>query len=208
MQLSPIDVNVDLDINLTNSVMDSIHVNQYENNVRQIRCHIKNDGVDYSLPFDADVRIRILKPSGKGVYVSLSDYGGTISSDRTMISFMITNDITKVYGRHSVDFEITFSDNTVETTERLYSNVFYINVHKSAIQDDTIKDSDNYKFVDEMYIKSKEYTNEKISELKGNVSDDYNTLEKLESKIKENYNLIIQSDETIITNADIDSMFI
>ena len=46
------------------------------------------------------------------------------------------------------------------------------------------------------------------SELKGNVSDDYNTLEKLESKIKENYNLIIQSDETIITNADIDSMFI
>ena len=70
MQLSPIDVNVDLDINLTNSVMDSIHVNQYENNVRQIRCHIKNDGVDYSLPSDADVRIRILKPSKKGVYVN------------------------------------------------------------------------------------------------------------------------------------------
>ena len=86
MQLSPIDVNLDLDINLTNSVMDSIHVNQYENNVRQIRCHIKNDGVDYSLPFDADVRIRILKPSGKGVYVSLSDYGGTISSDRRTVS--------------------------------------------------------------------------------------------------------------------------
>ena len=63
MQLSPIDVNVDLDINLTNSVMDSIHVNQYENNVRQIRCHIKNDGVDYSL-----------------------HYSGTISSDRRTVS--------------------------------------------------------------------------------------------------------------------------
>ena len=154
MKLSPVKVDVDLDINLTNSTMEAIHVNQYETNAREIYINVKNDGIAYQIPSDATVRIKLSKPNGNAIYDTLSQYGATISADRTMISFPIKNSITAVYGRHSVDFEIVYSDGA-----KAYTNKFYINVHKDAIQDDTIIDSSEYKVLEGIADDTKGYMN-------------------------------------------------
>ena len=157
MIFQPVNVDLDLDINLTNSTMYAVHVNQKENNVREIHCHIKNDGEDFKIPDGTTIRIQIVKPNGNEIYSELSDFGGSLSSDRTTISFPIKNNITSISGRHIVCFELIFSNNSVENTERSYSNNFYINVHKGTIDDEKLKDSSEYKVLEEMNILSRQY---------------------------------------------------
>ena len=120
MLLDSVEVNVDIDINFTNGSIQSVHCNQYENSVRSVICHIQRNGETWSIPSDASIYIRIISPDSVGTYVKLDEYGCTINDTRNTIEFVINDNITYAFGRHTCNFEFIIGE------ERFYSNNFTI----------------------------------------------------------------------------------
>lgn len=148
----PQDVTVDLNVELTNNVINSVHVNQYEHKSREINIYVKKDGIDYPIPNDLTVNIRIHKSNGYDIYKTVGKDIGSINGN--IITILIDESMTIASGRQTCDIEFIDSNDN-----RLYSTKFYINVHKSALDDDNIKDSDDYATIQTWARESKEYAN-------------------------------------------------
>ena len=146
------DITVDLNVELTNNVLNSIHVNQYEHKSREINIYVKKDGTDYAIPNDLTVNIRIHKSNGYDIYKTIGKDIGAINGN--IITILVDESMTIAPGRQTCDIEFIDSNNN-----RLYSTKFYINVHKSALDDNNIKDNDDYSTVQSLARESKEYAN-------------------------------------------------
>lgn len=146
------DITVDLNVELTNNVLNSIHVNQYEHKSREINIYVKKDGIDYPIPNNLTVNIRIHKSNGYDIYKTIGKDIGAINGN--IITIIVDESMTIAHGRQTCDIEFIDSNNN-----RLYSTKFYINVHKSALDDNNIKDNDDYSTVQSLARESKEYAN-------------------------------------------------
>lgn len=146
------DITVDLNVELTNNVLNSVHVNQYEHKSRKINIYVKKDGVNYPIPNNLTVNIRIHKSNGYDIYKTIGKDIGTISGNK--ITFLIEESMTIAPGRQACDIEFIDTNGN-----RLYSTKFYLNVHKSALDDNNIKDTDDYSTVQSLARESKEYAN-------------------------------------------------
>lgn len=146
------EVTVDLNVELTNGVLDSVHVNQYEHNSRQININVKKDGIAYTIPADLTVNLRIHKSNGYDIYKTIGKDIGSINEN--IITIPVDESITIASGRQTCDIEFKDSSGSI-----LYSTKFYINVHKSALDDNAIKDCNDYSTVQSLARESKEYAN-------------------------------------------------
>lgn len=132
--------DIDIDISsITN--LPKIYSQQYDNNSRYIRAKIWNNGAEYPIGIGATIEFACTKPSTKGV-----DKAAGIDTNGNIV-FLLDQNITAVDGTFGAEFRITDLTNGRRATPK-----FYIHVDKSALNNDTVTDSEDFDVLGKLII--------------------------------------------------------
>jgi hypothetical protein len=114
-----------------------VYCDQYDHGEGRLIIHLINDGVPYEpLPGSLAI-IQGTKPDGHGFIYSGTIDGSTVIAD-------LTEQMTACYGRTRVQVVVT------EGNDRTGTYVFYLQVQKSALQEDTDLSRSDYALVEQM----------------------------------------------------------
>ena len=110
----------DIILDLTESQLDVIYANQYDDSGRMVNCHIQDEGVDFDCS-GYTIQLWIKKSNGYALSdtIGVDDFG---SVSGNIVNFPITKKMTYSYGRQECQLAF-ISDNKVT-----YSCNFYIRV--------------------------------------------------------------------------------
>ena len=138
----------DITVDITESQIEVVYANQYDDSMRTVNCHIQDEGVDFDCT-GYTVSLWIKKANGFSLSRTIGVDGfGSISGN--IVSFPITKEMTYAFGRQECNIEL-------KNDGDLYSCPFYIRVNKAAVQQDNIVDSDDYKSIHDDYVSLKTY---------------------------------------------------
>lgn len=114
-----------------------VYCDQYDHGEGRLIIHLINDGVPYEPLPGALAIIQGTKPDGHGFIYSGTIDGSTVIAD-------LTEQMTACYGRTRVQVVVT------EGNDRTGTYVFYLQVQKSALQEDTDLSRSDYALVEQM----------------------------------------------------------
>ena len=136
----------DITVDLTESQIEVVYANQYDDSMRTVNCHIQDEGIDFDCT-GYTVLLYVKKSNGFALSrtIGIDGFG---SASGNVISFPILKEMTYSYGRQLCNLEFK-KDNYI------YSCPFYIRVNKAPVQQSDILDSDDYKTVHDEYMKLK-----------------------------------------------------
>ena len=126
-----------INVDLLDVVMETLYANQDESGTRTAQCCVRLQGVDWNVPSDVSVFLKIHKPNHFNIYQQIGADGfGSINGN--VISFPITQSMTAVPGRVEISLEFTKGSSV------LYSTMSYLRVLPIAFDHNAIEDSNEY----------------------------------------------------------------
>ena len=138
----------DITVDLTESQIEVVYANQYDDSMRTVNCHIQDEGVDFDCT-GYTVSLWIKKSNGFALSRTIGVDGfGSISGN--VVSFPITKEMTYAFGRQECNFEFKKSND-------VYTCSFYIRVNKAPVQQSDILDSNDYKSIHDDYVSLRNY---------------------------------------------------
>ena len=92
-------IDLDIDVNLTNCYISSVHVNQYEhngdeNNGRNVKCKIYKNGLPFILPDISLIYITATRKDGTQIFQTLQDFDSRCRIEDEYIVIPIINKLT------------------------------------------------------------------------------------------------------------------
>ena len=101
-----------INVDLLDVVMETLYANQDESGTRTAQCCVRLQGVDWNVPSDVSVFLKMHKPNHFNIYQQIGADGfGSISGN--VISFPITQSMTTVPGRVEFSLEFTKGSNVL-----------------------------------------------------------------------------------------------
>lgn len=141
----------DIILDLTESQLDVVYANQYDNSGRIVNLHIQDEGIDFDCS-GYTVELFVKKSNGKGLSRTIGkvDEEGNIfgSVSGNIVSFPIDIAMTYSYGRQ--ECSLAFVSDTVT-----YSCKFYLRINEGTVDNKTIIDSDDYQTIHDEYLELK-----------------------------------------------------
>lgn len=138
----------DITVDLTESQIEVVYANQYDDSMRTVNCHIQDEGVDFDCT-GYTVSLWIKKANGFALSRTIGVDGfGSVSGN--VVSFPITKEMTYAFGRQKCKLEF-------EKGSYVNSCTFYIRVSESPNQQSDILDSNDYKTVHDEYVQLRNY---------------------------------------------------
>lgn len=138
----------DITVDLTESQIEVVYANQYDDSMRTVNCHIQDEGIDFDCT-GYTVSLWIKKTNGFALSRTIGVDGfGSVSGN--VVSFPITKEMTYAFGRQECNFEFKKSND-------VYTCSFYIRVNKAPVQQSDILDSNDYKSIHDDYIVLRNY---------------------------------------------------
>ena len=138
----------DITVDLTESQIEVVYANQYDDSMRTVNCHIQDEGIDFDCT-GCTVSLWIKKANGFALSRTIGVDGfGSVSGN--VVSFPITKEMTYAFGRQECNIEL-------KNDGDLYSCPFYIRVNKAPVQQNDILDSDDYKSIHDDYVSLRNY---------------------------------------------------
>lgn len=138
----------DITVDLTESQIEVVYANQYDNTLRKINCHIQDEGIDFDCT-GYTVSLWIKKSNGFALSRTIGvDEFGSVSGN--VVSFPIQKEMTYSYGRQLCNLELKKAGD-------IYSCPFYIRINKAPVQQSDIFDSDDYKSIHDDYVQLRAY---------------------------------------------------
>ena len=132
----------DITVDITESQIEVVYANQYDDSMRTVNCHIQDEGIDFDCT-GYTVSLWIKKTNGFALSRTIGIDGfGSVSGN--VVSFPITKEMTYAFGRQECYFEFKKSND-------VYTCSFYIRVNKAPVQQSDILESDDYKTVHDEY---------------------------------------------------------
>ena len=128
--------NINLNL-IPNSAPIIVHCDQYDVGENRIVASLYKGDVAYTPSAGATARIQGTKPDGHGFMYDATISGNTVTAD-------LTNQMSVVAGRVCCQIVVTESDN------RTGSFVFFLEVQKSALPDDTEMSASDYQVIEEL----------------------------------------------------------
>ena len=120
-----------------------VYCDQYDHGTDRLVIHLIDDGVPYVPAAGAIAIIQGTKPDGHGF-----TYEGTI--DGSTVTADLTEQMTACYGRTRVQVVVT------EGEDRTGTYVFYLQVQKSALPDDTEMSASDYALIQQLLQEAEE----------------------------------------------------
>ena len=137
-----------INVDLLDVVMETLYANQDESGTRTAQCCVRLQGVDWNVPSDVSVFLKMHKPNHINIYQQIGADGfGSISGN--VISFPITQSMTTVPGRVEISLEFIKGSNV------LYSTMSYLRVLPIAFNHQVIEDTNEYLVLQE-YVRDAE----------------------------------------------------
>ena len=138
----------DITVDITESQIEVVYANQYDDSMRTVNCHIQDEGIDFDCT-GCTVSLWIKKANGFALSRTIGVDGfGSVSGN--VVSFPITKEMTYAFGRQECNFEF-------KKTNNVYTCSFYIRVNKAPVQQSDILDSNDYKTVHDEYVQLRNY---------------------------------------------------
>lgn len=141
----------DITVDLTESQIEVIYANQYDDNMRTVNCHIQDEGIDFDCT-GYTISLWIKKSNGFAISRTIGSvdeegniFGGVSGN---VVSFPVLKEMTYSYGRQLCNLQ--FVKNGV-----INSGSFYARIEKTPVQQSDIFDSDDYKSIHDDYLKLK-----------------------------------------------------
>lgn len=120
-----------------------VYCDQYDHGVDRLVIHLIDDGVPYVPAAGATAIIQGTKPDGHGFTYEATIDGSTVTAD-------LTEQMTACYGRTRVQVVVT------EGEDRTGTYVFYLQVQKSALPDDTEMSASDYALIQQLLQEAEE----------------------------------------------------
>lgn len=143
----------DITVDLTESQIEVVYANQYDDSMRTVNCHIQDEGIDFDCT-GYTVSLWIKKANGFALsrtIGSVDEEGNVFGSvSGNIVSFPITKEMTYSYGRQLCNLELKKSGD-------IYSCPFYLRVNEASVQQSDIFDSDDYKSIHDDYMQLRKY---------------------------------------------------
>lgn len=139
-----------INVDLLDVVMETLYANQDESGTRTAQCCVRLQGVDWNVPSDVSVFLKMHKPNHINIYKQIGVDGfGLINGN--VISFPITQSMTTVPGRVEISLEFIKGSNV------LYSTMSYLRVLPIAFDHQAIEDTNEYLVLKEYVKDAKKY---------------------------------------------------
>lgn len=119
------------------SVPDVVTYTQYSKVLPTIEAELYADGVPYTIPNNATVNLRIKKPTGHVVYAPATSAAGNV------VTYQLAAQAAAAAGMGTACIEISTANGVLQ------SPVFALKIVANPMQDDAVKDTDDYKTVAE-----------------------------------------------------------
>lgn len=143
----------DVTIDLTESQIEVVYANQYDDTLRTVNCHIQDEGIDFDCT-GYTISLWIKKTNGFSLsrtIGSVDEEGNVFGSvSGNVVSFPILKEMTYSYGRQECKFELVKDGVTSSCS-------FYIRVNKAPVQQSDILDSNDYKSIHDDYVQLRKY---------------------------------------------------
>lgn len=110
----------------------AIRMKQLDNNLRYLEVQLINDEEAFAIPEGAHVRLRGLKPDGKGAYLDAVEFSGDTAT------FEINANFLAVSGKMPCEVEVSLRDDVVKT------RTFYVDIDPEALPSGAVISSDEY----------------------------------------------------------------
>lgn len=110
----------------------AIRMKQLDNNLRYLEVQLINDEEAFAIPEGAHVRLRGLKPDGKGVYLDAVEFSGDT------VTFEINSNFLAVKGKMPCEVEVSLGEDVVKT------RTFYVEVDPEALPSGAVISTDEY----------------------------------------------------------------
>lgn len=126
-----------VDFGSARPVNSVVHLTQYDNTLPVIAVHLYKNGKVYSLPStNVTVMYRWCKPDSKVVYGQVLG----CNSDKTIVYFEVTRNMSSVFGDVSPVLELTIN------SQIACSSNIHITIHRNPIQDGSIPSESEAEF--------------------------------------------------------------
>ena len=119
------------------SVPDVVTYTQYSKVLPTIEAELYTGGVPYTIPNNATVNLRIKKPTGHVVYAPATSVAGNV------VTYQLAAQAAAAAGMGTACIEIGTANGVLQ------SPVFALKIVANPMQDDAVKDTDDYKTVAE-----------------------------------------------------------
>lgn len=119
------------------AVPDVVTYTQYSKVLPTIEVELYTGGVPYTIPNNATVNLRIKKPTGHVVYAPATSVAGNV------VTYQLAAQAAAAAGMGTVCIEIGTANGVLQ------SPVFALKIVANPMQDDAVKDTDDYKTVAE-----------------------------------------------------------
>lgn len=110
----------------------AIRMKQLDNNLRYLEVQLINDEETFTIPEGAHVRLRGLKPDGKGVYLDAVEFSGDTAT------FEINSNFLAVKGKMPCEVEVSLGEDVVKT------RTFFVEVDPEALPSGAVISTDEY----------------------------------------------------------------
>lgn len=110
----------------------AIRMKQLDNRMRYLKVQLVNDEEAFSIPEGAHVRLRGLKPDGKGAYLDAVEFSGDTATFEINANFLAVN------GKMPCEVEVSLGDDLVK------SRTFFVEIEKEALPSGAVISSDEY----------------------------------------------------------------
>lgn len=110
----------------------AIRMKQLDNRMRYLKVQLVNDEEAFSIPEGAHVRLRGLKPDGKGAYLDAVEFAGDTATFEINANFLAVN------GKMPCEVEVSLGDDLVK------SRTFFVEIEKEALPSGAVVSSDEY----------------------------------------------------------------
>ena len=110
----------------------AIHMKQLDNRLRYLEVQLLADEESYPVPEGASVRLRGLKPDGKGAYTDAIGVAGDT------VTFEISSNFLAASGKMPCEVEITLGESVVK------SRTFVVEIDKEALPSEAVISTDEY----------------------------------------------------------------
>lgn len=141
-------INHNVDLNLSASVMPPVlNMAQYDANSRTIVATLWDGTSGFNVPSGAVVMLRFGKPDNTGGLYDKTESGEAITYSGNVVTAPVATQMLSVAGKVQADIEIYQSGATEQSSVKLATFCFAVNVEKAAYPDAEIISSDYYNII-------------------------------------------------------------
>ena len=141
-------INHNVDLNLSASVMPPVlNMAQYDANSRTIVATLWDGTSGFNVPSDAVVMVRFGKPDNTGGLYDKTESGEAITYSGNVVTAPVATQMLSVAGKVQADIEIYQTGETEQSSVKLATFCFTVNVEKAAYPDAEIISSDYYNII-------------------------------------------------------------